>query len=63
MNDLLYHKKIFNHNPLNNKEYYFLRCIDKFNKLLQNKESYSFYNNDNEIQESIEFNKILVIIK
>ena len=42
MNDLLYHKKIFNHNPLNNKEYYFLRCIDKFNKLLQNKESIHF---------------------
>lgn len=45
-----YHKRMFNHhNPLNNKDYnYFLRCVDRFNKLLQNTESKLFI-----------FNKIL----
>ena len=61
-----YHKRMFNHhNPLNNKDYnYFLRCVDRFNKLLQNTESKLFIlmyvnMNHNEIQQSIEFNKIL----
>jgi hypothetical protein len=61
-----YHERMFNHhNPLNDKDYdYFLRCVDRFNTLLQNRESKLFIlmyvnMNNNEIQKSIEFNKIL----
>lgn len=61
-----YHERMFNHhNPLNHKDYnYFVRCVDRFNKLLQTIESKLFIlmyvnMNNNEIQQSIEFNKIL----
>ena len=61
-----YHEKMFNHhNPLNEKDYaYFVRCVDRFKKILNTKESKLFIlmyvnMNHSEIEESIKFNKIL----
>ncbi len=61
-----YHERMFNHhNPLNKKDYtYFVRCVDRFKKILKKNESKLFIlmyvnMNHNEIDKSIEFNKIL----